>query len=41
MSFLGEVLDKASAGSLADLKTLPEIIEKFIASVPETVKTCL
>jgi len=38
MKFLGTVLDTASSGSLTDLLKLPEVIKKYIDTVPENVK---
>lgn len=39
--FGGEILDKAARGSIADLLSLKDLIEKFGDSIPESVKTCL
>jgi len=39
--FAGQVLDKAARGSISDLLSLKDLIEKFGDSIPESVKTCL
>jgi len=41
VKFIPTVLDKASRGSLADLKALPELIKNFVETIPESVSTCL
>ena len=39
--FAGQILDKAARGSISDLLSLKDLIEKFGDSIPESVKTCL
>lgn len=41
VKFVGEVLDKASRGSLNDLLSLPDLIKKFGDSLDPHVKECL
>lgn len=41
VKFVGEVLDKASRGSLNDLLSLPDLIKKFGDSLDPNVKKCL
>lgn len=39
--FAGQVLDKAAKGSISDLLSLKDLIEKFGDSIPDSVKNCL
>lgn len=41
VAFIGTVLEKAAKGSLSDLISLKDIIEKFGDSLPQAVKDCL
>jgi hypothetical protein len=41
VQFIGTVLDKAAKGSISDLLSLKDLIEKFGDSVPQPVKDCL
>jgi hypothetical protein len=39
--FIGTVLDKAAKGSISDLLSLKDLIQKFGDSLPQAVKDCL
>lgn len=41
VAFIGTILDKAAKGSLSDLLSLKDIIQKFGDSLPQAVKDCL
>jgi hypothetical protein len=39
--FIGQVLEKAAKGSISDLLSLKDLIEKFGDQIPDSVKNCL
>ena len=39
--FIGVLLDKAAKGSISDLLSLKDLVQKFGDSIPEPVKKCL
>ena len=39
--FIGQLLEKAAKGSISDLLSLKDLIEKFGDQIPDTVKKCL
>jgi hypothetical protein len=39
--FVGTLLDKAAKGSLSDLLSLKDLVQKFGDSLPQAVKDCL
>lgn len=41
VAFVGTLLEKAAKGSISDLLSLKDLVEKFGDSIPEAVKTCL